>query len=306
MVSIPGFAVSLFGLVAVFVAFGLIQLTRYWLRPILTSLAVVLKVIPVVGGFLSRQVLRFERIVDGWLAHAALATERIATGYLHGLTTLFARLGEQIAGLALDAFHSISGVVRVTIPRLIRAAEGRLLRLIRSAEHRIVLLGRSLARDAAALGHRIVTLERFVQGAVLRGVREAEGFALRELRAGLHGLDIAFDALNRARLAIEHRIGELEHMVVNEVWAELRRLGDDLRPDRLIERLLEWLWGVVPGDVRTVLEWLWSILHEGAEFLAALIRGELPAPTTRDTGHGILRDVAANAKGYADELRRHL
>jgi hypothetical protein len=303
MTRIPGFAVSLLGLLACFVAWGLIQLTRYWLRPLLTAFAAILKVIPLVGGFLSREVMAFERIVDGWLGSAALTLHRIGVGWLHGWTTLFARIGSEIAGLATDAYAFGLRLIRVTIPRLIRTLRLQLLRLLRAAEARIVALGRLIARQAAALGQRIATLARTIGAAVLRGIREAEAFALRALRAVEHALTEALHAVERAVAAAEHRIGQLEHEVFDRIWAELRRLADDLRPDRLIEQALAYVWGIVPRDVRLFLEWVWHWLHAGIEFLVALARGEWPPPMHHSTGKGIALGLREDAGRWAQAIR---
>lgn len=303
MVAIPGFAVGLLGLLAVAVAFGLIQLTRYWLRPLLQAFATVLRVIPLVGGFLSSQVMRFERIVDGWLASAALHTERLMVGYFHGLVTLFSRLGEQIAGLALDAYHAVLRTARVVVPRLLRALETRLLRLVRAGAARVAQLGRFIGQQAAALGHRIATIERTVQAAIFRALRTAEQFALDRIRGAIGGILDGVHFLERAVKAIEYRIGQAEHAIYRAVWPELRRLADDLRPDRLYARLLLHIWSIVPRDVRLFFEWAWHWLHAGLEFLRALVLGGWPAPIHHEAGKSAATRLYSDRKRWAQSIR---
>lgn len=303
MTTIPGFAVGLLGLLAVYVSLGMIQLTRHWLRPLLHGFALILKVIPLVGGFLSREVMALERLVDGWLARAALGLQRLGAHWLHAWQTLFSRITGEIAGLALDAYHAISRVIRVTIPKLIRALRTQLLRLLKAAESRIVALARLVARDAKALALRIANLARTVAAAVLRGVREAERFALSALRTVEHALLTALGAVWKAIQVVEHRIGQLEHMVVNEVWGELRRLADLLRPDHLAEMLWGWITGVIPHELRTFFEWVWHWLKEGAEFVYALITGDWPEPMHHSTGRELVDEMHADRKSWADDLR---
>src|SRR5438093_12106212 len=162
MTTIPGIAVNLLGLLACLIALGLIQLTRYLLRPLLGSLAAILKIIPFVGGALSRVVLKIERIVDGYLAHAAITSEGLAAGFFHGLATLISHLGAELAGLAADTWSAINRLVVHTIPRLVHNALHYALRIIRGVEARFLHFAHWATGQVKALIGRILRLERYV------------------------------------------------------------------------------------------------------------------------------------------------
>lgn len=303
LTTIPGIAVGLIGLLAVLVAFGILQLTRYLLRPLLYSFAAVLRIVPVVGGFLGREVLKFERIVDSWLASAAVSTEKIATGFFHGLAALVSHLGTEIAGLAGDVYSAVTHVATVVVPRLLRAAETRILRVVHAVEARVVAAGKRIGELGAALGQRLLDLERRVQGAIGRAAQAVEHAVLVAVNTSLSALRTALHAIERAIAAAEFRIGRLEAQVFGAVWGELRRLGDDLRPDRLLERLLGYVWSIVPRELRTFLEWLWHLMVEFAHLLELLATGRLFENVDHSSGRTYLQETARAAEGLSSALR---
>lgn len=306
MVTIPGVAVGLLGILGVLVAFGLIQLTRYWLRPLLYAFAAILRPVPVVGGWAAKQVLRFERIVDSWLASAAVHTERLAVGWFHGLLVVVQRLGDEIAGLATDAYGAANRLVRATIPRLIAHARAELLRLIRAAESRALAAARRVGQLAAAVEHRLAELSRHVEGELARLGRAIEHRALAAVHTAVAVFWSALHAVERAVEAVEYRIGQVEAQVFDAVWPELRRLGDDLRPDRLFERLFVHAWQLVPHEARTFLAWLWYLLTEFGEFFAAVVRGDWPPEQHHTAGVSMLHGISAEAERFAAGIRDEL
>lgn len=306
MVEIPGLAVGLLALLGVLTALGLIAVTRAFLHPLLTGLAFALRRVPGIGGYLSRAVLGFERTVLNSLARAALHAERFAAGWFRGLQRLVDRLGEQLEGLALDAFHAVTGLVRATIPRLLRALESRLLRLIRSVAARVVQAERFVQRELARLGHEVSTAATRLERQIVALGRRVEALVVTEVRDAVRLLRSGLGLAERAIRAAEFRIGRAEAQLFNIVGPELRRLAAELNPATVGEWAARHLWGLVPHELQLFLRWLWHLASGFAGFLVDVAEGRWPPPIDHHQGRRYVEQAARDAEQLADSLRRVL